>query len=264
MEVINNKKLILVPCDFSPLAYHALEHGANMAKAMKSRLVVLHVAHKEAEIATMEKKLHFVADDCSEKFGVLPEIIVRHFHGEPYSVIKEVANELNPIGVILKTGGGTKTVELLAGTSIPFLVIQDSPKSENLKDIAFPINFMQKLDEKMKRVVHFADYYPDATMHIISPSGKHTEKERNVTTAVNLTGKVLSDQNIKTNYILHDKKKNSAETILHLCDEMDMIVVQMEETTWLKNFLFGLREEKLVTNDRKIPVLCFRKESDFK
>ena len=262
MEEIDNNKMILVPCDFSPLAFHALEHGAYMSKSMHSRLVILHVAAREAEVPAITKKMHFVADDCLEKFGVMPEIIVKH--GEPYSIIKEVANELDPISVILKTGGGIRTVKILAGTSIPFIVIQDSPKSETLNNIAFPINFLNKLDEKMKRVVHFADYYPDAIMHIITPSGKHTEKERNVATGVNLTGKVLKDQNIKTNYIMHDKSKNSAETILELCQDMDMIVIQMEETSWLKNLLFGLREEKLITNATKIPVLCFKKESDFK
>ena len=116
----------------------------------------------------------------------------------------------------------------------------------------------------MKRVVHFSDYYPNAEMHIITPSGKGTEKERNVSTAINLTSKVLKDQNIKVSYITHDKTRNTAEMILENSKNADMIVIQMEETTWLSRLFFGLREEKLVTNADAIPVLCFKKESDFR
>jgi len=52
--------------------------------------------------------------------------------------------------------------------------------------------------------------------------------------------------------------------ILENSKNADMIVIQMEETTWLSRLFFGLREEKLVTNADAIPVLCFKKESDFR
>ena len=256
------EKVILVPCDFSSLGFYALEHGTFMSKIMNSRLVMLHVVAHESEIAAMRKKMEFIVEDWFEKFAIRPEILIR-CGIQPYSVIKDVANELEPIFVILKTGGGTKTIEILSGTSIPFIVIQDEPKSETMTNIALPINFMLKLDEKMKRVIHFADYYPEAMMHIITPSGKGTTKERNVSTAINLTRKVLNDQNIKVNYITHNGKKNTAETILEHCIDCNMIVVQIEDSTWLSRLLFGMREEKLIKNEHKIPVFCFRKESAF-
>jgi hypothetical protein len=76
--------------------------------------------------------------------------------------------------------------------------------------------------------------------------------------------KAMGDQDIKINFITHDKSKNAADTILELSKGMDMIVIQMEEASALSKFLFGLREEKLITNNEKIPVLCFNNESDFK
>jgi len=159
MENENKNNLILVPCDFSPLAFQATEHGALMAKAMNARLTILHVVAREAEIPAITAKLQFFVEECFESFGIRPETIVRH--GEaPYSVIKEVAEEINPLRVILKTGGGIQTVKILAGTSIPFLVIQGPPNSEEIKNIVFPINFLNKLDEKMKRVVTFQRLLP--------------------------------------------------------------------------------------------------------
>jgi len=261
MNTVDNEHLILVPCDFSPLAFQAMGHGANLSKAMNCRLLVLHVTTREAEIPAMEKKLSFIAEECMDDFGIRPEIMVRH-GSSPYSVIKAVAKQLNPALVILKTGGGIRTITILSGTSTPFLVIQGPPAGKILNNISFPINFLNQHDEKMKRVVHFNEFYPDAVMRIITPSGKGTDKEKAVAMSVSLSAKILENQGIKTNFITHDKAKNSAETILEHSKEMDMIVIQMEKASSLSKFLFGLREEKLIKNADMIPVLCFNNHED--
>jgi len=263
MNALKNDRLILVPCDFSPLAYHAMGHGAYMSKSMNCRLLILYVATREADIPTMEKKLCFVAEECFDKFGVRPEVMVRQGN-QPYSVIKAVTKELNPVLVILKSGGGVHTVTILSGTSTPFLVIQGPPKSSVMNHISFPINFLNQHDEKLKRVVHFSDYYPDTVMHIITPSGKGTQKDRIISSNLTLMAMVMEKQGIKINFITHDKNRNAAETILELSKGMDMIVIQMEEATSLHKFFFGLREEKLIINADKIPVLCFNRETDLR
>ena len=262
MDAID-KNLILVPCDFSPLAYHALEHGICMSKAMNNRIMILHVAAREKEIRAMEKKLCFVAEECLEKYGVRPEVMVRQ-GGQPYSVIKTVAKELDPSLVILKTDGGAHTITILSGTSTPFLVIQEPPKRIVLENIVFPINFLSQHDEKLKRVILFSEYFPDAVMNIITPSGKGTVKEKSISASLSVMAKVMKQQNIKANFITHDELKNTAETILRLSEGADMIAIQMEEASSFRKFLFGLREEKLIINAEKIPILCFNLESDIK
>ena len=263
MNTVDNSRLILVPCDFTPLAFHAMEHGAYMSKAMNCNLLILHVTSHEAEIPALTKKMHFIAEDCFVKCDVRPGVLVR-YGSSPYSVIKTVTTEINPVLVILKSGGGVRTVKILSGTSTPFLVIQDTPKSEVMTNISFPINFLNKTDEKLIRVIHFSDYYPDATMRIITPSGKGVEMERVVASNTSLTKKVMENQGIKLDFVTHDKHKNDAETILELSKGMDMIVIQMEEYSLFSRLLFGLREEKLFKNHDKIPVLCFKNIKDLK
>ena len=260
---MDTNDIILVPCDFSLLAYHALEHGIYMSKAMNTRLLILNVAAREKEIPVMKKKLEFVAEECYDKYGVRPELMVRQ-GGQPYSVIKAVAKELNPSLVVLKTDGGVQTVKILSGTSTPFLVIQEPPRNSVLENIAFPINFLTQHDEKMKRVIHFNEYYPDAVMHVITPSGKGTNKERSIANSLTVMGKVMKALNIKANFTTHDEVRNTAEIILNLTKGTDMIVIQMEAVSSFKKFLFGLREEKLIINTDKIPILCFNLETDLK
>ena len=263
MDAID-KNMILVPCDFSPLSYHAVEHGICMSKAMNNRLLILHVATREKDIRAMEKKLCFVAEECFDKYGVRPELMVRH-GGQPYAVINAVTKELDPSLVILKTDGGVQTITILSGTSTPFLVIQGPPKSVVLENIVFPINFLTQHDEKLKRVILLSEYYPDAVMHIITPSGKGTTKEKSIAGSLTVMGKVMKEQNIKVNFITHDELKNTAEVILKLSKGADIIAIQMEEApSFTKKYLFGWREEKLIINAEKIPILCFNKEADIK
>jgi len=229
---------------------------------MNCRLLILHVTAREDEVPLMEKKLHFVAEECFEDFGIRPEVMVR-VGSQPYSVIKDVATEINPALVVLKTGGGTYTVKILSGTSTPFLVIQGPPTCEILHHISFPINFLNQHNEKLRRLVLFSNYFPNAVMHVITPSGKGTPKERVISSNLELMTKVLDDQQISTNFITHDHKKNTAESILELSKGTNMIVIQMENTSPVNKFFFGLREEKLIVNVDKIPVLCFNNDNDF-
>ncbi|GHT22054.1 hypothetical protein FACS189430_03260 [Bacteroidia bacterium] len=265
-----SKNLIIVPFDFTPKAYQALEHGAFLAKVMDKQLLILHITTRDKDIPAAEKKLHFIVEECSEKYQITPEILIRQGI-RPYSVVKSVAEELNPLLVILKHSGvggikrytGIRTIKILSGTLISFVVIQNAPKSDSLKNIVFPINFLQQHDAKLKRVVFFSQFYPDATMHIITPSGKDTEKEKLLTTNFKVMTKAMEDQNIKVNFITHDKTKNKAEDIIEIAKSVDadMIMIPTEKVSTFSKFLFGLREDKLISNDGQIPVLCVHSES---
>ncbi len=270
MEPVN-QNLILVPCDFSPLSYQALEHGALMAKSMKQRLALLNVVSKESEVKAAEKKLSFVAGDCVDNYGIRPEVLIRV--GRPHVVIKEVALELNPTLVVLKTGTirglsrytGIRTIKILSGTLIPFLVIQAPPQDTELHNILFPINFLNEHNNKLKRVVFFHRFYPNATMHIMTPSGKGTQKAKVMADNLKLMEKVLKDQNINVNFITHDKTKNKADDILRVSKEVnaDMILIQMEKASSLSKYLYGFREQILITNPEKTSILCVHRFSNF-
>jgi nucleotide-binding universal stress UspA family protein len=270
METSDNS--IIVPFDFTPLAYQALEHGACMAKAMGRKLLILHIASKGSDIQSIEKKAHFIAEECTEKYQVTPEFMIRQGN-RPYAMIKDIAEELKPKLVILKTGGirgikrytGIRTIKILSGTAIPFVVIQDVPKNSILQNIVFPINFLREHDGKLKRVLHFSQLYPEATMHIITPSGKGADKEKIIAANIKVLTQAMNDQKIKVNFITHDKKKNNAGDIIRIAKEVegDMIMTPTENVPTISKFLFGLREEQLITNAEKIPVLCVNSTSSF-
>jgi hypothetical protein len=267
------KENIIVPFDFSTLSYNSLEYAAYMSKAMHCRVMILHVAIADNAVPIVEKKLSFVVEECYEKFGVRPEIVIRTSF-RPYWAIRNVSREMEPFFAILKTGGvkgikrytGIRTIKILSGSGVPFLVVQKPPVDTVFRNILFPINFLKTHDAKLRRVLFFSKYYPEATMHIMTPSGKGTHREMNISNNLKLLTQVLRDHEVEANFIVHDRKKNTAEDILQFSKKVnaDLIVIQMENVPTYSKFLFGLREEKLVTNPDKIPVMCISEGSDFK
>lgn len=258
MSDLDSEQIILVPCDYSALAFNALSYGVYMSKLMNCKVVALNVAAKQSEMAAMTKKMNFLAEECASDLGVKPNIMVRQ--GNPQTVIKEVAEELNPALLVLKTNGGMATINNLAKTKSPFLVVHGPPPVEEVKTITFPINFTRQHDQKLQRVVQFHQYYPQVTTHIITPSGKGTDKEKIIATNVRLIGNVLKEKSIKNQFITHDYKYNDADTILKLAKGTDLIIIQIENRPLIKKLFFGLREKKLIRSAEKIPVLCFNKQ----
>ncbi|MDR0713203.1 MAG: hypothetical protein LBF89_02950 [Bacteroidales bacterium] len=268
---MESNNLVIVPFDFTPMAYNALAHGAYFAKVMDMKLLILNVALKDRDIPTIEEKMQFVVEECYEDYQIKPEYMIRKGI-RPYATIKAIATELNPELVILKHSGvrgikrytGIRTIKILSGTTIPFVVIQDAPQRATVENIIFPINFIKKHNTKLKQVVYYSQFFQDAVMTIVTPSGKDTEKEKTIKFNIKMLVKAMEEENIKVRFITHDNnKKNRVEDILHAANEVnaDLIITPAEDVPTINKFLFGLREEKLITNKEKIPVLCINSTS---
>jgi nucleotide-binding universal stress UspA family protein len=252
------------------MAYNALAHGAYLAKAMEMKLLILNVALKERDIPGIKEKMLFLVDECSENYQITPEFLIRK-GVRPYATIKTVAEELNPELVVLKHSGvrgikrytGIRTIKILSGTTIPFVVIQDAPQQVTVKNIIFPVNFIKKHETKLKQVVYYSQFFPDAVMSIITPSGKDTDKEKTIAFNLKMMIKAMEEEDIKIRFVTHDEKKNTVENIILAAKEVnaDLIITPTEDIPTINKFLFGLREEKLISNAEKIPVLCINSTS---
>ncbi|MDR1666253.1 MAG: universal stress protein [Bacteroidales bacterium] len=234
------------------------------------KLLILNVAIKDRDIPIIKEKMLFLVDECGEDYQITPDFLIQK-GVRPYATIKTIAEELNPELVVLKHSGvggikrytGIRTIKILSGTTIPFVVIQDAPQQATVQNIIFPVNFIKKHDTKLKQVVYYSRFFPDAVMSIITPSGKDTEKEKTIAFNIKMMTKAMEEEDIKIRFITHDKKKNTAEDIIHAAKKAnaDLIITPTEDVPTVNKFLFGLREEKLISNTEKIPVLCINSTS---
>jgi nucleotide-binding universal stress UspA family protein len=129
-------RIILAPVDFSDHSAIALAFAADMAEAIRAALVVLHVIHDPAEMpgyyTSLVKSKHFERiDDVAEQ--ALLEFMSRASDsqpdcaalrsaesimvvGLPVSRILEVAEELDPVMVVMGSHGRTGLDNIIIGS----------------------------------------------------------------------------------------------------------------------------------------------------
>lgn len=145
METLSH--CILVPYDFTPPAMNAVAHALSLAKVLDTKITLLHIVKKDAEVPEMEQQIKEEAQKINETYNILPNTIVRE--GSIFRAITQVAHELEAVLVVMVTHGmkgmqkltGSWALKVIVGSKVPFLVVQDPPKSTEIKKIVFPVDF---------------------------------------------------------------------------------------------------------------------------
>jgi nucleotide-binding universal stress UspA family protein len=130
-------KTIIAPVDFSEVSLNALSFAAELAKRAAACLIIVNVLQGESE-ADAAGKLKSILMDLKKKFdGLNCESIVAE--GNFVNALKNIIDENMPDLVVMGTKGasglkkiliGSNTMNLLAGTKTPMLVIPEDARFE--------------------------------------------------------------------------------------------------------------------------------------
>ncbi len=149
----HEKNLIMVTWDFTEKSVYAVEHAVQMSSMIKGEIAVVHIVKKDTEIPEAEKRM---ADEVKQKFNdpsLKFSFIVRS--GSIFHTIGDLAAQMNALLVVMGTHGivgmqkflGSWALKVIASSKAPFIVVQESPKSEALKNIVLPINYKRETKE---------------------------------------------------------------------------------------------------------------------
>jgi len=156
----DNDHIILIPWDFTPVAEHALQHGFKFANRAKSKkIVLLHIIKTDKEYDDAFSRLSQIAKDFQGVNNLDIEPMVRK--GTIFTTIGEVATEIQSELVVMGTHGlrgmqkltGSWALKVIVNSKVPFVVVQEPPKEDELKHIVFPIDFKRENKEKLNRLV---------------------------------------------------------------------------------------------------------------
>lgn len=153
--MIPGPRKILVPYDYTELSDYAVKHAVNFAKTVEGEIVLLHIIKDLTDEANDTKRLQDVADGITEKYGVQVEIKIRP--GVVRKVIKVVAETINAFLVVMKTQPPrgserflrSRSIRVMMGSRIPFIVVQAPPKRLGLRKVIFPIDFRRKIKKSL-------------------------------------------------------------------------------------------------------------------
>lgn len=121
-------KVILAPTDFSPTSLNAVEYAAQLAKAMQSRLHLLHVYHIPLvtsdipvmpDLKSMEKesldRLEKLGEDLANRYNVVP--MIKAEMGFTADEIAEYSEKIQANLIVLGMQGHSKASEIFIGST---------------------------------------------------------------------------------------------------------------------------------------------------
>ncbi|MCK7537541.1 MAG: universal stress protein [Marinilabiliales bacterium] len=266
------ERTILIPWDFTPVAEYALLHGFKIAKGIGSKKIALiHITKKDKENEEALVRLEKVAKEFAAKSNLIIDPIVKE--GSIFTTIGEVAAEINAELVIMGTHGlhgmqkltGSWALKVIVSSKVPFVVVQEPPKDNPMKDIVFPIDFKWENKEKLNWASYFYNYF-SPKFHIIKPNTTDVGFINKIKANITFARKFMDEKGIAYEIYTAEGKKNFAiETIDFAKEsEADMILIVSTKNIGFSDYVLGASEQYIIANSAKIPVMVINPREDLK
>jgi len=258
-----HSNLVLVTWDFTDKSVFALEHAINIAKVINHDIALINIVKKESEVAKTEKRITDAIHEKFENISIKAKIIVKA--GTIFTTIAELAAEIDARMVVMGTHGikgsqkllGSWALKVIAGSKSPFMVVQDSPKGETLRNVVLPITFKKENKECINWANYFAKRY-GTKFHIFRAKNTDQMYIKGVESNIYFINKFFNSKNIRydiqTASTVGDFGK---ETVAYAKEvEADAILVMTTRDIGFTDYVLGAQEQYIIANTEKIPVIC--------
>jgi nucleotide-binding universal stress UspA family protein len=259
----NAIKNLLVPWDFSEHSYYALQNAIEISKVTGYKIILLHVISKMNDEAASKEKLDTVVAKIGNDFGVNPSYLIKV--GTIFNTISEVASDPEFGLAVMKTDGvkgmqrftGSRAIKIITGSKIPFIVVQQPPQKSTFEKILYPIDYRIENKQILGYISYLTKFYQPKLI-LLRPKTNDKVFKKNISNTVNFAKVMLDSKNISYEVITAEGKLDYAIEINNIANEKqcDLILIQLEKNLTLTKFLFGVKEQKIIANPYKIPVMC--------
>ena len=260
---------ILVPYDFTEVAYNAVSHAVNLSYVLNTNITLLHIVKKDTEIEEAEKQIQADAQKAEKDFGVRPEILVKE--GTIFRTINEVSEEFENVMVVMGTHGmkglqkltGSWALKVIVGSRIPFLVVQEPPRRKEFSRIVFPVDFKTENKEKLRWAEYMSRFF-NTNVYLFSSSAKDGGVDTRTKANVVFCKNFLEEKAIDYELVLARHKATfSQETIDFSKDnEADLIIIMTTRDIAFHDYVLGAHEQYIIANSAKVPVMVINPRTD--
>lgn len=268
-----NKKIIVVPWDFTHVAENALAHAVKISRMVNNDICLLHIVDAGispkdyTETTTLLKRL---IEENGKKYNISLSYHVSK--GSIFTAIAEYVNEVEASLVVMGTHGmkgmqkltGSWALKVIVKSKIPFIVIQDPPADqEKYHNIVFPVDFRSENKGKIKMAIFMGKYF-DSKIHMLVSVSTDKTILRKTKTNVNFAVRYLIQNNIE--YEIHDMPKGKyAEQTIDFAQKInaDLILIVTTKNITFADYMLGASEQQIIANSSKIPVCCVNPLASF-
>jgi nucleotide-binding universal stress UspA family protein len=263
---------VLVPVDFSEVTPPAIAHAQLYAAIFQKPITLVHLidkgwGDKEADIKLEEEealaKLKNLAEEIFEHSGINTSFIVRR--GEFLEGIGELAEEVNATLVVMGTHGirglqrwiGSNAIRVIKNTKdIPFIVVQDLPKRNEVKTVLLPFSFTVESRQKLAWAIHLAKQF---NCHFLLLAEHQTDEfiQNRMQNNMSYAKKYLTQHNCS--FSVETASGSTAfhkEIVIYAsAKEADLILIMTDEEREFSEIFTGSHEQEIIANERKLPVM---------
>ncbi len=261
MENLN--KPIIVPWDFTEKSQFAFEHAVNLSNILKKDIILLHIVENAADIESSFEKLKLKTQELKKNFMVNSHPIVKT--GHIFETIKEVSQEYKAEMIVMGTHGikgiqkftGSRALKVIANSKIPFVVIQDRPKSSKFDKIVFPIDFRTENKEKVNYINYLSGNF-NAKFLLFKRRVNDKGFKKKIASNLLYVETFLKNNNVE--YEIHSAPGEASfekETVKFSVEQSaDMILVLTTRDINYLDYILAAKEQYIIANPEKIPVMC--------
>jgi nucleotide-binding universal stress UspA family protein len=257
------QKTILVPWDFTPLSEKALLYAIQIAKVVNNNITLLHIAETKKDVASRKQMLDKVAAKVTSDSGIQASSRVEI--GSIFKSIAVIASDPDISLAIMKTDGvkgmqkytGSKAIKIMRGAKAPFIVVQDTPQNKTFERVVYPIDFRTENKELLSYILYLSKLY-QSKLYLYKMQTSDTRFKKNITNNINYVRLALESKHIDYEIVSADSNKDFSTGVNDFAKSVnaDLIMVQLQRNLTLTKFLFGVKEQGIIANPYKIPVMC--------
>ena len=256
---------ILIPVDFTSVAKTAISYAVKIAPQMKASIHLLHIVKEHSDINKAQAQLNSWVSDVDYDGQVEGSVRV----GTIFEDISDFAAEEKAKLVIMGTHGkkgmqkitGSWAIKIINGSKVPYIVVQDKPAPDSIKDIVFPVDMEMESKEKLKVTAYYAKLL-GSTIHMYVHNSKDKFDSAKINANVKTAKQFFQSNNVEYK-IVTESGNEFVDDLLHytVANSLDMIAIVNLN---YKNFtnIFGNREEDLLFNDAQLPILIVNPDMD--
>jgi nucleotide-binding universal stress UspA family protein len=259
----NIPRNILVPWDFTPSSNYALQYAIKIAKVMNLNISLVHIITQAKEEAKWQAKLKTIATDTQNSSGIPITVLIQS--GDVLTSISELATFPETALVVMKTDGirgmqkytGSLAMKIMRGSKAPFIVVQQPPVSESFQRVVFPIDYRPENKELVTSILQFAKYY-NIKLYLFKTKVNDRIFRKHIANNINFAKMMFDAKQINYEIAVSTGKKNYPTEVNEFAESInaDLIFIQLQRNLTLSKFLFGVKEQNIVSNPYKIPVMC--------
>lgn len=259
----NIQRPIIVPWDFSQVAEFAFEHAIAINKIFNREIILLHIISGTRNQKEVLKRLQKKCAELKTQYGVNSSPMVRR--GKLFTTISEVAFEVKAEMLIMGTHGikgfqklsGSKALKVIVNSKIPFVVVQDRPKKPKYENIVVPIDFRSEIKEKVTWIGYLYKNF-GSKFYLIKRKSSDRGFKRRIVSNLRFLSSYFRNNDIP--YELHNAsgKRSFDRDTIDFAKKMnaDLILVIATRNIQFLDYLLGAKEQKIIANPEKLPVMC--------